>query len=288
MNKLKQLLNDSSRLSTICGGANPFIAKLVEESGFDGVWLSSFEAHAWQRLPDAGLLSNSDYAYSISQISEQIDIPILVDMDEGGACALNSSVDVKKYVRAGAQGVCIEDNVTPKRSSLYNMKRGLETIDIMAGKIRAMKDASLEDFQVIARTEALVQELGQKEALLRAKHYIDNGADAILIHSVESTPNEIFTFADEYSKAQLSAPLICVPTMYPEVSKQNLFDAGFNLIIYANATIRAILKLLRPLLLTLNEGERLADINDKLSSVAEVSHFVGKRELVDFEKRYDF
>ena len=78
MKTIKELLNNKSRVNLICGASNAMIAKLAENAGFDGVWLSSFEMHAWNRLPDASILNVADYADAINKISDRINIPILL------------------------------------------------------------------------------------------------------------------------------------------------------------------------------------------------------------------
>ncbi len=119
------------------GASNAMIAKLVENAGFDAVWVSSFEMHAWNRLPDASILNTADYFDAISKISDRVEIPILVDGDEGGPSAINTIRAVREYGKSGAWGVCIEDNPSPKRCSFYGMKMELEKPNISIGKIKA-------------------------------------------------------------------------------------------------------------------------------------------------------
>ena len=83
MKNIKQLLEDKENVSLFCGASNALIAKLAENAGFDGVWLSSFEVHAWNRFPDASILNVADYSDAISKISDRIDIPILVEIGRG-------------------------------------------------------------------------------------------------------------------------------------------------------------------------------------------------------------
>ena len=89
---------------------------------------------------------------------------------------------------------------------------------------------------IIARTEALIAGLGMKEALNRASAYEEAGADAILIHSKKETPEEIFEFANSWNG---NAPLVVVPTAYPNVTINELINHKIKMIIYANQTLRA-------------------------------------------------
>src|SRR6185295_16843535 len=95
------------------------------------------------------------------------------------------------------------------------VKRLLADTDEQALKIRAAVDASSKDFVVIARTEALIAGWGLEEALRRGRAYADAGADAVLIHSRHSTPDEIAQFADQWDRL---TPLVCVPTTYRTIT----------------------------------------------------------------------
>ena len=239
MRSIRSLLH-SDKISCICGGANALIAKIIEDAGFDGIWISSFELHAWHRLPDAGILRSGDYSAAIVAMSDRIHVPILVDGDEGGPSCINTIRMVREYSKMGASGVCIEDNPCPKRCSFYGMTDTLEEAPIAVGKIRAAVEKRLsDDFAVIARTESLVQGHGQEVALERARMYNDAGCDGFLIHSKSCEPDEVLRFADAYHIAGLRAPLVCVPTTYNQVTLDQLEAAGFRLVIYANYSVRA-------------------------------------------------
>src|SRR5439155_25837284 len=117
-------------------------------------------------------------------IAEAVDIPIIADCDTGFGNALNVMRMVQDYEKAGIAGICIEDNVFPKRCSFYaGVRRELISPEEHAGKVRAAKSAQASpDFIVIARTEALIAGWGQDEAVKRAEMYADAGADAVPIH----------------------------------------------------------------------------------------------------------
>ena len=137
MKTIKGLLQNKEKVSLVCGASNAMIAKLAENAGFDGVWLSSFEMHAWNRFPDASILNVADYADAISKIADRVSVPILVDSDEGGPSAINTIRMAREYSKAGAWGMCIEDNPSPKRCSFYGMKKELEKTSITVGKVKA-------------------------------------------------------------------------------------------------------------------------------------------------------
>lgn len=287
MKTIKDLLEDSSGVSLLCGASNPLIAKLAEEAGFDGIWLSSFEMHAWNRLPDAAILNVADNADAINKISDRVDVPILVDADEGGPSAINTIRLVREYAKAGCMGVCIEDNPSPKRCSFYGMKQVLEEPSVTIGKLKAaVEKNSKENFAVIARTEALIQKHGHDVALERAKMYTDTGIDGFLIHSKADTPDEVLKFADMYHGAGIKVPLVCVPTKYNQVTKSQLNDAGFNMAIYANYSVRATVKILEKMFSDIITNETLSAGNGDIVDMERIFELIAVQELKENQEKY--
>ena len=287
MKTIKDLLEDKEKLSVVCGASNAMIAKLAENAGFDGVRLSSFEMHAWNRLPDASILNVADYADAVSKMADRIDVPILVDADEGGPSSINTIRMAREYSKAGAWGMCIEDNPSPKRCSFYGMKKELEKPEIMTGKIRAaVEKNNKEGFAVVARTEALIQGRGHDVALERARMYTDAGCDAFLIHNKNKTPEEVLEFADRYHAAGLTTPLVCVPTTYNQVTTEQLGDAGFSLAIYANYSVRATVRVLQQMFGEIIEGGSLSSGNDHVEPMSTIFDLIWVNELVENQKRY--
>ena len=286
MKTIKSLLNEDG-LKIACGASNAMIAKLVENAGFDAVWVSSFEMHAWNRLPDASILNTADYFDAISKISDRVEIPILVDGDEGGPSAINTIRAVREYGKSGAWGVCIEDNPSPKRCSFYGMKMELEKSNISIGKIRAAVEKNNKDnFAVIARTESLVQGHGHEIALERAKMYTEAGCDGFLIHSKAKTPDEVLKFADMYHAAGIETPLVCVPTTYNQVTKKQLEDAGFSMAIYANYSVRATVKILEKMFSAIADAGTLSAGNDFTVPMSTIFDLIWVEELKENQKRY--
>ena len=286
MKNIKQLLN-SSGASTIIGAAHALIAEIAQQTNYDGIWLSSFEAHAWDLLPDANILHAGEYSTLISKISDRITIPILVDGDEGGASSINTIRMVREYHKAGAQGICIEDNPSPKRCSFYGMSAGLEKTSLMCGKIQAaLENRSADDFAVIARTEALIQHLGHDVALDRAKAYNDAGCEGFLIHSKSESPEEVLNFADSYHKANLQAPLVCVPTTYNTVSVNELESAGYSLIIYANYSVRSVVQALFKTFSSIQKGGSLSCANEEVVEMKKIFELIRVDKLKSNQEKY--
>ncbi len=278
---------EGDRASVVVGVHNALGAKIAEECGADGLWVSSFEVHTAARLPDADILSTEDYVYSIAQMSDRVGIPILVDGNAGGGNAINTIRLVREFEKAGASGMCIEDNPFPKRCSFYDgMQEELESTETFSGKIQAAVEKRTDpDFAIIARTETLNKGLGIDVAVERCKAYVAAGAEGILIHHKGSDYETVLSFAEQWF-ANESVPLVSVPTTYNTVTYDQLNDAGFRLIIFANYGIRAIVKALRTTFGAVLENNRLADGNDHVVSMEEIFELIYLDELKENEARY--
>jgi len=283
---MKQLMSRPDA-AVLIGVHNALGAKIAEESGADGLWISSFEVHTAARLPDADILGTQDYVNVIQQIVDRVGIPVLVDGNAGGGNAINTIRLVREFEKAGAGGMCIEDNRFPKRCSFYEgMQDGLEASSTFCGKILASVEKRLDPgFGIIARVEALNKGMGLEVALTRAKEYAAAGADAILIHHKGTDPAPVLEFADRWYASE-TLPLVCVPTTYKDVTYAQLNDAGFKLIIFANYGIRSIVKALRSTFANLMRDKRLASADHEVVSMAEVFDLIYLDELKENEARY--
>tara|TARA_R110002020_G_scaffold241567_5_gene454776 strand:+ start:1962 stop:2831 length:870 start_codon:yes stop_codon:yes gene_type:complete len=287
MKTVKELLNDKSDVSLFCGASNAMIAKLAENAGFDGVWLSSFEMHAWNRFPDASILNVADYADAVNKIADRVGVPILVDADEGGPSAINTIRMAREYSKSGAWGMCVEDNPSPKRCSFYGMKKELEKIETTVGKIRAAVEKNNKPgFAVIARTEALIQGRGIDVAMERARAYTDAGCDGFLIHNKNKTPEQVMEFCDRYHAAGLNTPLVVVPTTYNQITKQQMRDCGISLAIYANYSVRATVGILESLFDKVIQEETLSAGNELVVPMTKIFDLIGVDEMKENQENY--
>jgi len=258
-------------------------AKLAEEAGFDGVWASGLEISASCGIPDANILTVSENLAFADRINEPCNVPVLCDCDNGYGDAKNVAAMARKYVHHGLAGICIEDNPFPKQNSFYGKGLDLEDIAVFSGKIRAAKSVTGSDFLIVARTEALIQGLGMEEARDRAHAYADAGADAVLIHSKKKAPDEILEFARAWDRP---TPLVAVPTTYNTISADDLYKAGYKMIIFANHGLRACITALRSTFGTLKKDPRGAAVDGGIATIDDVFRLSGKKELDDIDKEF--
>src|SRR5512147_780732 len=192
---LRRLL-ERPGVALAAGAHDALSAKLAEEAGFDAVWASGFGISAVQALPDANILTLTETLEAVRRICDAVTVPVVADCDNGWGNAINVMRTAAEFERAGAAGICIEDNDFPKRCSFYaGVRRDLVPAEEHARKIEAATAARRDrGFAVIARTEALIAGLGIEEALRRARAYADAGADAVLVHSKSSDFAELSAF----------------------------------------------------------------------------------------------
>ncbi len=261
----------------VAGAHHGLSGVLVERAGFDAIWASGFEISASFATPDANILTMGENVAVAEAIDRVTGIPIIADCDNGFGNAINVIRTVQAYERAGIAAICMEDNIFPKRCSFYaGVKRELESAEEFAGKIRAAKDAQRsDDFVVIARTEALIAGWGMDEALMRGKSYADAGADLVLIHSKSKKPDEVLGFAKAWKELAPKTPLVCVPTIYKGISAEELHEAGFKVVIYANHALRSSIKAMRDTHGANAKEHKAAAADPWIVSLEEVYELVG-------------
>src|SRR5712671_3165020 len=199
---------DVHRPAVAMAAYNPLAAKLAASAGFDAIWGSGFELSASYAVPDASILSMDIHLEMMRAIGEVQDAPVVADIDTGFGNAVNVAYVIPRYEAAGVAAVVMEDKTFPKDSSLRaGGRQELVPIAEFQGKLAAAKAAG--GVLVIARTEALIAGLGQKEALRRGEAYAEAGADGVLIHSKQKTPDEILAFCRAWPGR---VPLVLVPT----------------------------------------------------------------------------
>ncbi len=260
---------ESQKIVKVAGAFDAMSAKLVEIHGFDAVWAGSFAISATHALPDASILTMTEFLDAASRMADACEIPVIADCDTGFGGPSNVSHMVKKYENAGIAAISIEDKLFPKQNSLLeNGKQDLLSEKDFVAKIIAAKNAKTnQDFMIIARIEALISGHGVKEALSRADAYENAGADAILIHSKKDTPEEIFEFCDSWNG---KIPIIAIPTSYPSVTLDELISHKIKVVIYANQTLRATYSAISDLLKQISSSQSLSQVSQKFSSMEQI------------------
>jgi len=271
MSKSEVLRKDleSKSILKVGGAFDALSAKLVEINGFDAIWAGSFAISATHALPDASILTMTEFLNAATNMEESCNIPIIADCDTGFGGPSNVNHMIKKYEKSGIAAVCIEDKTFPKQNSfLEDGKQELLPEKEFVAKIIAAKEAQENpNFILIARTESLISGMGMKEAIKRANAYEKAGADAILIHSKQDSPDEVFEFSESWGG---TLPLVVVPTSFPTVKIDELISHKIKMIIYANQTLRATHAIISKVLGQLKNSTSINDISVDMTSMQEI------------------
>jgi phosphoenolpyruvate phosphomutase len=239
---------------------------------FDGMWSSSLTDSTSRGKPDIEAVDISSRLQMINEIFEVTTKPLIFDGDTGGKPE-HFSFTVRSLERLGVSAVIIEDKEGLKRNSLFgtDVEQTQSSIDDFSERLKIGKLAQItDDFMVIARIESLILEAGMGDAVERAEAYIEAGADAIMIHSRQKSPDEVFEFCDHASRFAKQVPIVAVPTSYHQVSEQELADRGVNVVIYANHMLRSAYPQMNKVARTVLENGRALEADPYLASINEV------------------
>ena len=282
--KLRQMLL-SDQLEFLLEAHNGLSARIVREAGFSGIWASGLSISAQLGVRDNNEASWTQVVDVLEFMADASDLPILLDGDTGYGNFNNLRRLVRKLEQRGIAGVCIEDKQFPKTNSFLNGERQpLADIQEFAGKIAAGKDTQTDpNFSIVARVEALIAGWGMDEALKRAEAYRRAGADAILIHSKLSKPDEIITFAREWAGR---APLVIVPTRYYSTPTNVFRLAGISMVIWANHMVRSATSAMQSVAKEIYESQTLVNIEDRIVSVEEIFRLQDADEYSAAEQLY--
>jgi phosphoenolpyruvate mutase len=280
LSALRRLLSSKEivRLMEAHNGISALITESarVDKGGtvleFDGMWLSSLTDSTSRGKPDIEAVDVTTRLQTANEILEVTTKPIVFDGDTGGKPE-HLAFTVRSLERLGVSAIIIEDKEGLKRNSLFGneVEQTQSSIEDFSNRIKFAKASQVtEEFMVIARIESLILEKGMDDAVDRALSYIDAGADAIMIHSRQNTPDEVFEFCRIIRGKSVTVPIVVVPTSFSGVLESELADAGVNMVIYANHLIRAAYPQMRQVAHSILENQRAKEIESEIASIAEI------------------
>lgn len=277
LNRIKQgqhirLLEAHSALSAMIIENTAVVDSNGIKKAFDGIWLSSLTVSTIKGLPDIELVDITTKVNLIQEIKRVSSKPIVVDCDTGG---LNQqfAFTVGALAGAGATAIVIEDKVGFKQNSLFddNHTQVQDTIENFCDKIRIGKSTPTpHPIGIIARIESLVLGKGMEDALERAAAYISAGADGVLIHSKDKSPESVIRFAEHFVIAHPDVPLVCVPSKFNSICDEQLFAAGFHIVIHANHLLRAAYPAMFNVAVDILTHDRSYEVSDKIMSIDKI------------------
>lgn len=239
---------------------------------YDGMWSSSLTDSTSKGKPDIEAVDVTARINTINEIFEVTTKPLIYDADTGGI-AEHFAFTVRTLERTGVSAVIIEDKTGLKKNSLFGteVQQTQDSIENFCAKIKAGKKAQItDDFMVIARIESLILDKGMDDAITRAKAYIEAGADGIMIHSRQKSPNEILEFCKILRDYNENIPIVVVPTSFNQITAKELSKAGVNIVIYANHMLRAAYPGMKNVAKSILENDRSFEAEEQLLSIKEI------------------
>jgi methylisocitrate lyase len=228
----------TGKLLTFPGAFSPLVAMLLEEQGFDGIYISGAVLANDLGYPDIGLTTLSEVAHRGRQIARVTQLPSIIDIDTGFGEPMNVARSIQELTELGLAGCHLEDQQNPKRCGHLDGKALLEP-EIMLKKIKAAEKAKTDtNFLIIARTDARAT-LGLDKSIERAKAYVDAGAEMIFPEALQNE-KEFETFRNA-----IKVPLLANMTEFgksPLLTTTQLKNLGFNLVIYPVTGLRLAMK----------------------------------------------
>jgi phosphoenolpyruvate phosphomutase / 2-hydroxyethylphosphonate cytidylyltransferase len=243
---------------------------------FDGMWGSSLTDSTAKGKPDIEAVDVSARMTTLNEVLEVTTKPIIYDADTGGQTE-HFQFTVRTLERLGVSAVIIEDKTGLKKNSLFgtDVPQTQDTIENFCHKIREGKKAqATDDFMIIARIESLILGVGIDDAFERAKAYLDAGADGIMIHSREKSPDEVFEFCRRYNELPNRKPLVAVPSSYNKVTEEELIEHGVNVVIYANHLLRSAYPAMLETAKSILTHHRSAECDERMLSIKDILELI--------------
>jgi 2,3-dimethylmalate lyase len=259
-------------------------ARLVEEAGFEAVYMTGFGTAASKLgRPDVGLLTMSEMVDNARAIARACQLPVIADADTGYGNAINVVRTIQEFEQAGVAAIHIEDQVLPKRCGHLEGKQ-LVPLDEMLSKVRAAVAArSAPELVLIARTDAAAVE-GIGSAIDRARRYRDAGADVLFVEAAVS----------EADIERVASELAGIPLLFnwaeggktPPISYGRLRELGFAIVIFPISTLLTATAAIRHSLAQIKEAGTPAPLLEQMPGFGEFLQFIGLEEIHDLEQRF--
>ncbi|WP_032377239.1 methylisocitrate lyase [Rhodococcoides fascians] len=268
----------STSITRLPGAINPLTAKLIQEIGFEGVYISGGAFSAGLGLPDIGLTTLTEVITHSAQIAAVTDLPVLIDADTGFGEPMSAARTVLAAEDAGIAGLHLEDQINPKRCGHLDGKAIVPTNE-MVRRLRAAVTARRDpNFVICARTDAAGID-GIDAAIERAKAYADAGADLIFTEALAGEAD----FAK--FRAAVDTPLLANMTEFGKselIAAQRLEDIGYNAVIYPVTTLRLAMGAIEAGLREIHDRGTQKGLLDRMQTRSRLY------ELLDYERFNEF
>lgn len=265
----------------VVGAINAYAARLAQRTGFKALYVSGGGVAAGSLgVPDLGITAMEDVLTDVRRITDNTDLPVLVDIDTGWGGAFNIARTIKSMIKAGAAAVHIEDQVQAKRCG-HRPGKAIVGKDEMVDRIKAAVDAKTDsEFVIMARTDALAVE-GLEAAIDRARACVEAGADMIF-------PEAITDLAMYKKFAQaVQVPILANITEFgatPLYSVEELRSVDVSLVLYPLSAFRAMSKAALTVYGTIRKEESQKNVINLMQTRAELYDYL---DYHAFEEKLD-
>jgi len=280
--KLKRLL--ARRQLLIAPGVfDGLSARLVEEAGFEAIYLSGGAVARSMGVPDIGLVTMSEVIERAVQVVAAVKIPVIADADTGYGNALNLVRAVREFERAGVAAIHIEDQVTPKRCGHLEGKEVISLAEMEKKLAAALQSRSDPDFIIIGRTDSRAIH-GLDDAIQRGKSFARLGVDAVFVEAPQSEA-EMETIARSIPEVPLMVNMF-KGGKTPLLPASRLEEMGFRIAIFPSESQRAAIYAMREALAMLKRDGSTEAMDDRLTTFKERDRIVGLEEWEKLERQY--
>ena len=261
-------------------------ASIAASAGFEALYVSG-GAIAYTRLgrPDIGLVAMTEVVEVVALIRDRVDLPLVVDADNGYGNALNVQRTVRMFERAGANAIQLEDQTLPKRCGHLRDKTVIPTAE-MVGKVRAAVDARTSGSTlIVARTDAAAVE-GLEAAIERAGRYAEAGADVLFVEAPQSRDDLARVGEALAGTAPLLANMVDGGDT-PPMPAGELDALGFKLVIFPGGIVRSLLPVMMAYYRSLATHRSNQPFAERMLNFSEMNEVLGTPGMLALGKSYE-
>lgn len=279
--QFRALIN-APQMLILPGAWDGLSALLIEQAGFQGVYVTGGGVARSSGVPDIGLITMHEQVARVRMITEAVSLPVLADADTGYGNALNLMRTVREMEAAGAAGIHIEDQITPKRCGHYEGKEVVDRREFIKKIEAACAARRDDDFVIIARTDARAV-LGLEEAIARGQASRQAGADVVFIEAPQSR-EEVQRIADAV-EAPLLLNMVTKGGKTPYVPTDELERLGYGVMLFASDVQRAAIFAMQRLLHAL-QAQRTTEFYEAMVTFQEREYVVHTADYMRLQERY--
>ncbi|THE09913.1 oxaloacetate decarboxylase [Bacillus timonensis] len=279
--KLRKLIKDDSIL-VAPGASTALLARIVEDEGFQAVYATGAGmSNMILGYPDMGLASMYEMLENTRRIVDAVNIPVIVDIDNGYGNQINVTRTVREFCKAGAASLQMEDQIMPKKCGHFKGK-ALISKEEMINKIKAAKDTMGDDALLIARTDAIAV-YGFEDAMERANDYIEAGADILFVEA----PTSVEQMREIAKTTKVPNVVNLVEGgRTPLLTNEELESIGFKIALYANGPLKAAIKGTQDYLRQLKATGSSKNLDEFMITMVERNRLTNLDAFYEIETKY--